>query len=76
MLGIRSIKLIAISTAAGLVVGLWFGVNIGKGQNIFSNPFEERSLKERIIESGGNILEEGGNALKEGGRALKDQVKP
>lgn len=76
MPGIRSIKFLIIGAIAGLVIGLWFGVNIGKDQNIFSNPFEERSLKERIIESGGDILEGGGNVLKEGGKALKEQVKP
>jgi hypothetical protein len=63
------IKKLLIGFVAGVVIGLWFGVNLGKGQPIYSNPFQERSLKERVLESGGDMLEKSGQALK---RSLKD----
>lgn len=32
------------------IVGLWFGVNLGKGNVFYANPFKERSVAERIKE--------------------------
>jgi hypothetical protein len=58
------IKKILIGFCVGMVFGLWFGVNLGKDQPIYSNPFHEASLKDRLVESGGNALEKGGQALK------------
>jgi hypothetical protein len=47
------------------VVGLWFGVNIGKDQNIFANPFTDKSIQEKILDSGGELLEKSGKAIKD-----------
>ena len=43
----RSIKKYLIGAVVGLLIGLWFGVNIGEGRPIWSNPFEEKNLKEK-----------------------------
>ena len=58
------IKKLVIGFCAGLVIGLWFGVNLGKGQPIYSNPFHNVSIKDRLVESSGDALEKGGRALK------------
>ena len=58
------IKKILIGLVAGIVIGLWFGVNLGKDQPFYSNPFHERSLKDRLFESGSNALENSGQAIK------------
>ena len=63
------IKKLLIGFGAGIVFGLWFGVNLGKDQPIYSNPFHEASIKHRLVESGGNMLEKSGQALK---HSLKD----
>lgn len=44
MLGIRKYLFGAV---AGLVVGLWCGVNIGHDRPVWSNPFAEPSLQEK-----------------------------
>ena len=59
------IKKLVIGFSAGLVIGLWFGVNLGKGQPIYSNPFHDVSIKDRLVESSGDALEKSGRALKD-----------
>lgn len=59
-----AIKKLLMALAIGIVIGLWFGINLGKGQPIYNNPFHEASLKHRLIESGGDMLEKSGKALK------------
>ena len=59
------IKKLVYVFCAGIVVGLWFGVNLGKGQPIYGNPFHNVSLKDRLVESSGDALEKSGRALKD-----------
>ena len=59
------LKKLVIGFCAGLVIGLWFGVNLGKGQPIYSNPFHDVSIKDRLVESSGDALEKSGRALKD-----------
>jgi len=58
------LKKLVIGFCAGMVIGLWFGVNLGKGQPIYSNPFHNVSIKNRLVESSGDALEKSGRALK------------
>lgn len=58
------IKKLLIGFSVGIAIGLWFGVNLGKDQPLYSNPFHEVSIKDRLVESGGNALEKSGQALK------------
>jgi len=61
---VSGIKKLVIGFCVGIVIGLWFGVNLGKGQPIYANPFHKESLKDRLVESSGEMLEKGGQALK------------
>ena len=49
----------------GVIIGLWFGINIGRDEPLFSNPLTERSIQERLIDSGGELIEKGGEIVKE-----------
>ena len=60
----KMIKHLVIGGVIGLFIGLWFGVNLGKGQPIYSNPFHDVSIKDRLVESSGDALEKSGRALK------------
>lgn len=61
----KKLKLIILGVVIGLCVGLWFGINIGKGKSIYSNPFEEISLKERIKKKGNEVMEDTKDAIRD-----------
>lgn len=61
----KKLKLIIFGIVIGLCVGLWFGVNIGKGQSIYSNPFAEISLKDRIKQKGNEVMEDTKDAIRD-----------
>jgi hypothetical protein len=58
----------------GLLLGLWGGVNIGKGQPVYSNPFAEKSVPDTVRDAGRGLLRESGKALEKGGEALKEKA--
>ena len=58
----------------GLLLGLWFGVNIGRDQPIFSNPFTQPTVKEKLKQTGKALIEKSGETLEKGGKALKESV--
>lgn len=48
----------------GLLIGLWVGVNIGKGQPVFSNPFAKEDLSKKIKRRVGESIEQLGEDIK------------
>lgn len=65
---ITRIKYLLIGSIVGLLLGLWFGINLGTGKPIYANPFAERSVTERLSEGAEDALEEGKRSL---GKALE-----
>ena len=59
----------------GLLLGLWFGVNLARDRPIFSNPFAEPTLQEKLKQSGKSLIEKGGQTLEKGGKALQESTK-
>lgn len=55
-------KNMIIGLLAGLIIGLWFGVNIGRDKPIWSNPFNEPSLGDRAKDA----YQDTKRAIKEG----------
>jgi len=60
----RIMKLLFMGTLMGLIVGLWLGVNIGKGNPIFGNPFAEENLSKKIKDKVGTSIEKFGEDIK------------
>ena len=60
----KSIKMLFMGTLLGLIVGLWLGVNIGKGNPIFGNPFAEENLSKKLKEKVGSSIEQLGEDIK------------
>lgn len=66
---------IILGLVVGLAVGLWFGVNIGRDQPLYSNPFESKSVQEKLKDTGKEVLKKSGEAIEEGGKALKQSFE-
>ena len=71
----KQIKALIAGIIFGVLIGLWFGVNIGKDKPIFSNPFSEETIQQKLKESGDILLEKSGEALEKSGKALQEKVK-
>lgn len=71
----KSIKRLIIILIAGLVIGFWFGLNVGKGNALLSNPFSEPDLQKTIRKTSGEVLEMSGKIVEEQGKALQDKVE-
>lgn len=70
-----------IVLVVGIVLGLWAGVNIGKGNAIYDNPFKEKSFVEDVIDSAKesiddeSLLDKGKDMLEETKEKMKESAK-
>ena len=71
----KQLKALLTGIVLGLLVGLWFGVNIGRDRPIFANPFTEATVKERLKQTGESLIEKSGEALEKGGKALQKSTQ-
>lgn len=71
----KQLKAVVMSLVIGLLVGLWFGVNIGREVPLYSNPFNTKSLNQKLKDVTGETLEKGGHALEKTGQDLQDKIK-
>ena len=70
----KHLKIVWLSLAIGVVLGMWFGVNIGREVPWYSNPFDTDTLNQKLKKATGKTLEKGGQALEKTGQALQDQM--
>lgn len=70
----KQLKVVLLSIAIGVAIGMWFGVNIGREQSFYSNPFDTDSLNQKIKKVSGETLEKSGQALEKTGQALQDKL--
>lgn len=61
----KRIKYLLLGLTTGLIVGLWFGINIGKDKPIFANPFEERSFTQKVKNSAENVVHDTKEAIRD-----------
>ena len=54
----------------GLCTGLWAGVNIGRDQPIWANPFEKKSLTKQASEKANKMIKDAKRAVRE---SLKEE---
>ncbi|NDY43214.1 hypothetical protein G3N55_10220 [Dissulfurirhabdus thermomarina] len=66
----KRLKIFLAGLVVGLLFGLWMGVNLGRDEPLFRNPFARQPLEKRLKQTGGAILEKGGEVLREKGREL------
>ena len=69
----RKLKILVSGVVIGLLAGLWFGFNIGKGRTIYANPFSDPQVSGQIEQTREQAVEESGEALKEAGEKLDDK---
>lgn len=67
----KQFKIILVSLAVGILIGMALGVNIGREKPLLSNPFEKESLTDRVKRLGSETLEQSGKALEKTGQALQ-----
>lgn len=70
-------KLLFIFLVAGFMVGLWFGVNIGKGNALYENPFTEPDILQDAHDSADDqgVIEKGQDYLDEKKERVKESLK-
>jgi hypothetical protein len=68
----KAFKQILTGIVIGILLGLWFGVNIGKDRPIFSNPFAERNVTQKLKSSIGEGVEKTGESIEKLGKDMKD----
>lgn len=68
-------RYLALGLLFGLGIGLWFGVNLGRGRSLFSNPFARQTIGEQLKETGSLVLDKSGQALEKSGQALRKAVR-
>ena len=60
----KKLKLLLIGIVVGVLFGLWFGVNIGKGKPILSNPFADQELQQKAKDTASEAIEDTRRALR------------
>jgi hypothetical protein len=62
-----AIKKLITAFIIGLIVGVWMGVNIGKKQPIWSNPFkeEQKKITRRAKEKVGDVIKDTKKAIRD-----------
>lgn len=70
-------KLLLVFTLVGFVIGMWFGINIGKGNALYENPLNDPDVFEEAHESADDqgLIDQGKDYIDEKKRVMKDKVK-
>lgn len=71
----KILKTFLIGLIIGVLLGFWTGYNKGRGAAIFSNPFKERSVTEKLKSSVGEGVEKAGKNLEQMGKDLKNKLE-
>lgn len=71
----KKLKLVLFGLVIGILVGFWLGYNKGRGVELFSNPFKERSVTSKIKSSLGEGVEKAGEHIEKIGEGLKDKME-
>ncbi len=61
----RVFKLLLGGLVIGFLLDLWFGYNLGRDEPLFSNPFAEKRLQEKVKETASEVVDETSKLVKE-----------
>ena len=71
----KTFKIILLGMLIGIAVGMWLGVNIGRGEPVLSNPFShQESVADKLKRVSGETLEKSGRAIEKTGQELQDKL--
>lgn len=70
----KTLKTLLLGLIIGALLGFWTGYNKGRGAALFSNPFVERSVTQKIKTSVGEGVEKAGKNIEQMGKDLKDKL--
>jgi hypothetical protein len=70
-------KLLLIAILVSFSIGLWFGINIGKGNALYDNPLSDPDIIEDAHESADDagLIDQGKEFLDNKTEEMKDKVK-
>ncbi|MEY8203751.1 MAG: hypothetical protein RPR40_01645 [Bermanella sp.] len=70
-------KILLVASVLSFTVGLWFGVNIGKGNALYDNPLADPAVLHDAHDSAdeAGLIEQGEEFLDRKKTLLKDKVK-
>lgn len=60
----KKLKWLLLGVFIGLLLGLWFGINIGREKSIFSNPFTDTVIQEKAKATTSEAIEDTKRALR------------
>ena len=60
----KKLKLLLLGVVIGLLLGLWFGVNIGREKPIYSNPFADEVIKQKAKQTTSDAIQGTKKALR------------
>lgn len=70
-------KLLITAVVLSFGIGLWFGVNIGKGNALYDNPLSDPDIIEEAHDSADDagLIDQGKEFMEEKTEQMKDKVK-
>ena len=70
-------KLLLAAVIFSFGIGLWFGINIGKGNALYENPLSDPDIIEEAHESADDagLIDQGKEFMEEKTEQMKDKVK-
>jgi gas vesicle protein len=71
----KTIKILLIGIIIGGLVGFWTGYNKGRDEPIFSNPFKEHAVSEKVKTTIGEGMEKAGKNIEQMGKDIKDKME-
>lgn len=70
----KSLKTLLLGIIIGALLGYWTGYNKGRGAGIFSNPFKEHTVTEKLKSSFGEGMEKAGKNIEQMGKDIKKEL--
>ncbi len=67
----KQMRVILTWLVIGLLLGLWFGVNIGRNVPFYSNPFAAVTVQEKLKQSVGEGVSKMGAGVEKLGETIK-----